>query len=248
MRHDMFNVIVERPRSGSKSRFGEVRNNKKIQEFLEETSISKIGTRKLITYAVGWDRKNLNENLNPLTRFLWSKVGQPWDNVYSEICEHIDSNSTVQKHVLDHLNQYVEIDYRYQSGMRYGIGRRYYWGERTPDYYVDTDGILRTNLLSHNGKNRTPYVSWKDREAEKLHERFRKLNNEEIWKIEGIWYRPLWKLNENKFLRSDGTFALSYATDFMTGDKVPYGSYYRYDKRQVDSKTLKRFKVLNDTP
>jgi hypothetical protein len=53
--------------------------------------------------------KWLNENLAPLRRFLRRRVGQPWNTVHAEICAHIQCDSAVQKHVLDHLRHYVEL-------------------------------------------------------------------------------------------------------------------------------------------
>lgn len=53
--------------------------------------------------------KWLSENLAPLRRFLRRRVGQPWNEVHSEICAQIGLHSAVQKHVLDHLRHYVEL-------------------------------------------------------------------------------------------------------------------------------------------
>ncbi len=53
--------------------------------------------------------KWLSENLAPLRRFLLRRLGRPWNDVHSEICAHIGLRSAVQKHVLDHLRHYVEL-------------------------------------------------------------------------------------------------------------------------------------------
>src|SRR5690606_10710311 len=58
---------------------------------------------------VGRD-KGLNEHLNPLWRFLRSNLGRPWDRVYSEIRERVDSRSVLGAHVLDHLNGQVSTN------------------------------------------------------------------------------------------------------------------------------------------
>jgi hypothetical protein len=51
--------------------------------------------------------KHLNEHLAPLRRFLESCVGEPWDYVFAEICEHLSRNSAVQDHVRDHVPDFV---------------------------------------------------------------------------------------------------------------------------------------------
>jgi hypothetical protein len=91
MRKDMAKVIVERPRQGRYTRI------KKTPRDFEDCP-SKEGMRK--PYL---NRKSLNENLNPLWRFLERNINRPWDKVYSEICENLKTTSTVQQHVRDHI-------------------------------------------------------------------------------------------------------------------------------------------------
>ncbi|MFC4256330.1 hypothetical protein ACFOWT_12990 [Croceibacterium xixiisoli] len=51
--------------------------------------------------------KSLNENLRPLVRFLRSRRGQKWDDVFSEICAGLDTGSTVKMHVRLHVDDFV---------------------------------------------------------------------------------------------------------------------------------------------
>jgi hypothetical protein len=55
------------------------------------------------------DLKSLNENLRPLERYLSRQVNRPWDMVYRDMCAVIDGRSAVQRHILEHLRQYVAI-------------------------------------------------------------------------------------------------------------------------------------------
>lgn len=55
-------------------------------------------------------RKWLNENHAPLKRYLAKQVNRPWDKVYSEICETIDSRSMVKQHILQHIDDFVAKD------------------------------------------------------------------------------------------------------------------------------------------
>jgi hypothetical protein len=104
MRSDMSKVIVERPRlrfplkNGSAYPRGRLENRwaPRLEDAPRTESMGG-------TYKGKW----LNENLQPLVRFLRSRVGQRWDEVYSEIAAQISCKSAVQKHVLDHLRDYV---------------------------------------------------------------------------------------------------------------------------------------------
>lgn len=144
MRADMFKVIVERPRWGSRN----MRSAK--------LSAGRDHDRKFIglkRHALEQVRstKGFNENLAPLFRFVCKQVGRRWDDVFSEICEHLDTGSTVKMHVRTHLKDFVVINisrgrkgelisdgYVLEPGQRHG-----WWGE----LYVDPDdGLLKDRV------------------------------------------------------------------------------------------------------
>lgn len=70
MREDMFKVIVERPRwgCGHAEKLRMPRDN-----------------RGYLSFARAGKSKRLNENLNPLIRFIRGKVGRPRNQVHGEI-------------------------------------------------------------------------------------------------------------------------------------------------------------------
>jgi len=147
MREDMFKVIVERPRWGS-------RHAPKSKLRYDKLPRRKRATgRRMVKEHSGYT-KCLNENLAPLKRYLHKQVGRPWDKVYSEICEHLDTNSTVKQHVRDHLSDFVLIKVTVDRegdfmAMRSGWSRpsrpEHWWAE----LYVDPeDGLIkRTDKL-----------------------------------------------------------------------------------------------------
>jgi hypothetical protein len=55
-----------------------------------------------------WSRKDLNENLSPLARFLEKSVGRKWSEVFAEICA-VSPNSAVGSHVFEHLFDAVAL-------------------------------------------------------------------------------------------------------------------------------------------
>jgi hypothetical protein len=136
----MFKVIVERPRWGS-------RDAPPIKLRKDHTDRIHIGLKRHACEQTCFT-KGLNENLNPLIRFVRSRVGRPWDEVFSEICAGLDTGSTVKMHVRQHLEDFIAVRIsrgRYGEWLLDGLpldqgGRRFY----PRDFYVDPeDGILK---------------------------------------------------------------------------------------------------------
>ncbi len=118
MRHDMYKVIVERPRRAGyyakarKGRYYEtvassIRNAVEAY-YWEEEADEPPCKESIRPKGRGAGRKELNENLMPLWRFLEGKVGTLWNDVYSEIRTNLSPNSAVQMHVVQHLKTAVE--------------------------------------------------------------------------------------------------------------------------------------------
>jgi hypothetical protein len=73
----------------------------------------------------GYRDKSLEENLAPLVRFLERRVGKPWSKVRAEMTQHLRVTSAVQKHVMDHVKEYVsEVAWAEDDGTMYTL----YWG------------------------------------------------------------------------------------------------------------------------
>lgn len=185
MREDMFNVIVERPRRGSRWIDSSAGRRYRASE---EVPV-KQGMRQ------GYERrKYLNENLSPLRRFLESQVNRPWDKVYADICAGIDRRNTVQEHIFAHIDDFVVRHARLIDGQVYVAGR---WSGYELEALAGSSVKLyvhpRTGLLLRNRH----YKAWNDmrkqareREAAEQAARRRVLNERELLLlIEGIWYR-----------------------------------------------------------
>jgi hypothetical protein len=170
MRHDMFELIIERPRGGSgRSPKGRARQRARSHPDLAPSREP---------MSIGRGSKWLNENLAPLKRFLLSQIGRPWDKVHAEICEHITMNSAVQKHVLDHVRQMVELDVVMIDGRPHRPNPIYpLGGTRYEELYV----CPRTGLL-----RLAPYVA---PPARKERPDVRRIDDHrEARRIDGIWY------------------------------------------------------------
>ena len=108
MRGDMPKVIVERARRGA----GWRRKGRALRD--DDLSLSEAAVKKHDS-ARGMT-KNLNENLNPLKRYLDGQVGRPWDKVWSEVCANLKPSNTVQQHVRDHIPDFVAIKTALKDG------------------------------------------------------------------------------------------------------------------------------------
>jgi hypothetical protein len=103
MRDDMAHVIIDRPRWGHRHPQRGLRRRRRERPDGEEHVL------RASMKGTSWS-KTLNENLQPLWRALLKSVGRPWDRVHAEVCASIAMDSAVQKHVRDHVKQFVHLD------------------------------------------------------------------------------------------------------------------------------------------
>lgn len=178
MRDDMARVIVERPRIPAF-------NSRKGRHHAVEDLPAREGMRR--AQALRGDRKELNENLTPLRRYLESQVGRPWNKVYSEIAAHLRVDSAVQQHVRDHLRDFVAVKPRRVTMRLYSFagGREHMdclWHQ--PLYVDPVTGLLcRTDRL--------PEVKARRRRNQRTPEpisRVRLGDDRELRLIRGVWY------------------------------------------------------------
>jgi hypothetical protein len=115
MRRDIHKVLVESPRVAHfQSWVNAVGLNRKRNAYreakhfqlstdLEVCDLYCANKLPMKSRRLGCKVKMFGENLNPLWRFLKSRVGKKWDDVYSEIRSTLSIRSTVQNHVFQHL-------------------------------------------------------------------------------------------------------------------------------------------------
>lgn len=118
MRPDMHKVIVERPRTGGSDDYsGKGRRDIHREKLDLELAPTKENMRRLK------HDKALNENLQPLKRFLLKNVGRPWDKVYSEIAKNLRPSNAVKAHVRQHIKDFVQEHPIMVDGVAYETGR-----------------------------------------------------------------------------------------------------------------------------
>jgi hypothetical protein len=150
MRDDMFEIIIERPRWGSRMGFSRRNNrfNGKVASRQDPDALAfRTGMKRAAVESRA--RKMLNENLAPLQRYLERQVNRPWDKVWSDICANLKTTSTVQQHVRDHIADFVAVNVFNKSGTTWVVERRDHprrLSESRYRLYVDPrSGLLRRN-------------------------------------------------------------------------------------------------------
>ena len=118
--------VTERQRSGGRYNYHDVRVRHKGMDIEKLDDLPKNqGYRRPHMY----DPKEFSDLLGPLEGFLRSRVGQKWDDVYSEIRERINPSSTVQIHIMGHVFQFIyEKTFLGDDGHIYATKISRFWG------------------------------------------------------------------------------------------------------------------------
>jgi hypothetical protein len=188
MRKDMSKVIVERPRLGRAAAGLKPGRTRALVDDDGEPIKAK-GARE--PKAPLRKTKALNENLNPLRRYLESNVDRPWNKVFSEISEHLKATSTVQQHVRDHLEDFVAVKTRMRKGEVVVINR--YGGEAPLSagyfrlYVHPRTGLLRKNQYHKSWSAR--HREKRKREEQERAKRMRVINDKtQAHLFDGVWW------------------------------------------------------------
>ncbi len=235
MREDMFKIIVERPRWGSRSTY---RPRHRLAG--EDDLPVKIGMKRHA--AVTRIRcKSLNENLNPLRRYLGRQLGRRWDEVYSEIAATLAPGHTVKEHVRQHLDDFVARRITVgRDGQWIHASGRHRFGTRPAPwhqlYYVDPgDGRLKESASLWKKLKLDPFP-WKRRKAES-DPNVRVLDKmRELRRIGGIWYEVIFNRN---------TLAEELVFDLLSRTRVPANTRHAAAKRQLSRAELDAFELKN---
>lgn len=235
MRWDMYEVIIERPRTGG-GRGGKDRR----AEMCLRADPDQAASNEPISRGRG--SKHLNENLAPLRRFLLSRVGRPWNAVHSEIAATLRVTSAVQKHVLDHLRDMVYTnvvqigDDLYECGS-WGVQelRRSRW---SPVYVCPRTGLLK-KVPPRPARFKPPTVCDVvpiDRDAQ-------------YRKIAGVWYRitltpipdlPDWLGLRDVLLGDLRNLGTTWEREHTLREHYGYRDRYATAKRQIGKNELRR--------
>lgn len=144
------------------------------------------GVRK--DYLKGSRRHHRGHSPYPFDRFLASRLGRPWDEVYSELCDEFDSRTFA--------------GYRFRRDLRWHVYTNVYIGAETGAIYSN-DGWnfrLSNDYYVHPWTGLLCYAPRAERERPEPEVTCMTLDGTPIWddknlpdtyleKIDGIWYR-----------------------------------------------------------
>jgi hypothetical protein len=131
MRDDMAKVVTERPRRGHRNKSKKttglpIRRYDPNADYDEPTRLPIARGRQY-----GWTAKEFSDLINPLKRYLRSRIGKPWSKVHSELSQKLDRRSITGSHIWDHVRHEIEIDcYIGTDGRVYSNNRRFVPGDR----------------------------------------------------------------------------------------------------------------------
>lgn len=179
MRKDMDKILVTTARIGSDLKNQQVIKERRSKDWEDLPSKSSMKPN----HARYTERKQLNEYLNPLIRFLKKNCGKKWDDIYSDICSQLDKRTAVQDHIFMHLFDFVEIKPDWINGFphynpKWGTSRRIY--KTGSNFYVNKNGILK------EPKHKSP--SYSENKNSNLFEKNNKLY---IKDPSGTWFEAI---------------------------------------------------------
>ena len=249
MRADIAKKLVERPRYGGGGNYNlrsskrEGKNPDKWESLPQQESCKKVN---ILRYS----GKYQSEYFPPLEGFLRKNVGRPWDKVNSEIREHLSANSTIHKHVLDHLyRDFVELNPIWIDGKphssNFGYNGKPYPIEKTgrkDRFYVDQHGLLKKAKPS----KRKAYKP-EARKAINDFEEYRQLNGNWFW-VRYTHLRPGQSgfdvvLNKEFKIGDFGSYELSQSNGpcLHAGQSFTFGAVrLAVEKRQCSKQVIKR--------
>jgi hypothetical protein len=266
MRPDFRKVLCERPRRGGAFTYHNFRARQRRGDLDDLPANQGMGRPYQRSFG-----KEFSDLIGPLSRFFQSRVGQRWNDVWSELCVHLNGGTTIGRHLKLHARQEVETE-TFLVGDEVFV-MNVYGHPRKPDgIYLDPrDGRLhrapdrprrrganpvwRDGVgygLEENGVLRP--LDWYHRHSGRTPSPFlRKIigPEKEAVQIDGLWYWVVFATvpeptMERRLEKGElhETVVRHHVVDFVTGEAVAAGRY-RADKRQMASRDLRRYRLVN---
>lgn len=149
--------VIECYRRGTRSKQKKGYKNK-----LRRNNFEHAHHHESIKFMHGGGTKYFNDNLEPLIRFLNSKVGKNWNKVHEELCNNLNKRTVSGLHVFNHLYDFVQLNTHIKNKKVYYM----HWGkptelisaEKYPRFYIHpkTGQLMKAKLIS----NKTRKEMW----------------------------------------------------------------------------------------
>ncbi|HAX75497.1 MAG TPA: hypothetical protein DCY88_06635 [Cyanobacteria bacterium UBA11372] len=173
--HRLDRIVIERPRSGFRLSSRRIKGQKKLLQQITEIA-STDGLLSPYLIKTRGKTKYFSDHLGPMRRWLRSKVGQPWDIVYNELCQRIDTKTLCGQHLIFHVWQFVEREVYLIYGLPYHKHGYRYYGWRGEGLYVHPETGMLCKV--ERGKRQAPQKPSDRLILDEYHE-YRKVND--LW-------------------------------------------------------------------
>jgi hypothetical protein len=141
-------------------------------------------------------RKEFDDKLGPIYRWLNRQVGRPWDEVRADVAKHFDTRTTAGRHIVyDHMLSSVEITprppYRWSA-----VPDDPTTSYSQNDFYVDDDGVLRKKRYLGRRSYYPKAPAWDTKQLANW------LGGRVVGKVGGklFWFVPVTKSKKHKGL------------------------------------------------
>lgn len=231
--HRLSEIVIERPRGGRRISLKRQQGFKKQLDQLTEEA-SQDGLLRPYLIKPRNKSKYLSDHLGPLRRLLRSQVGQPWNQVYSQLCQRLDRSTMAGRHVLDHVWDYVERHVELIDGIPHHKSRR--------PYQIVTGGGYRLQLFVHpetgilcDSKDFSPVLEVEAAQPKSPSDQLKIDDLHQYRQIDGVWYLITFQaVPTTKFV-----FDLLHRTLVKPGFKGYYDRLYAAHKRQCNKREVK---------
>lgn len=225
--HRLDRIVIERPRSGMRMSSRRIKGHKKE---LDRITVEATVDGFLQPYLIKTRNrtKYFSDHLAPLRRWLRSRVGQPWDVVYSELCRKLDITTLSGQHILSHVWDFVERHVVILDDVPYKKDRQDYrltgWRDR---FYVHPETSIL--CLVPRIKKTEPQSCIEIVQIDSHHQ-YRKLNS--------VWYFVTFESVPHKGKVTD--ILLRKPVDRDTAHREYDSAIYACHKRHATKKEIKK--------
>lgn len=201
MRKDISKVLTEKPRTNRCKKYKRLCIRKIRKDTDLENCPTKISMKKIYTYY----EKSFSDLLAPLRGFLFkaARENRNFDSVYSEIKKVLKGNGTLQRHVFQHLYDYLY--FKLPNGLYIQKGDRPSF-KKGPVFYIENNKIkiiisrlsfaTQELILIEDGKMRI-FLHKEEKVKKEIDPKA--VDGKEVIKINNVWYWVLERTAKVKF-------------------------------------------------
>ena len=145
MRSDFHHAVGEPTKHGRAKTPNPARMAKRIVLDENLDPVDSITTQKLsLRHGLGYNRGHSWIRLGLVDKFLSHRVGRHWNEVYSELCQHLSTDSPVQYRIRSAVLYNVAVKTCRGADGRVYEGDSYHTCDSKIDFYVEPEtGLLR---------------------------------------------------------------------------------------------------------